>query len=98
MWKLLPVCLLVSCAVNDQQQPAGGGNQPEQFRIVRQVELPVESSADITSPHISPVGADIAPQICFHKGFSDQAEYQCVFPREENSLWEQRSSEIVSIW
>jgi hypothetical protein len=47
MWKLLPVCLLVSCAVNDQQQPAGGGDQPEQFRIVRQVELPVESSAEI---------------------------------------------------
>jgi hypothetical protein len=23
------------------------------------------------SPHISPVGADIAQQICFHKGFSD---------------------------
>jgi hypothetical protein len=55
-------------------------------------------SSRATSPHISPVGADIAQQICFHKGFSDRAEYQCVFPREENSLWEQRSSEIVSIW
>jgi len=47
MWKLLPVCLLVSCAVNDQQQPAGGGKQSGQASIVRQVELPVESSADI---------------------------------------------------
>ena len=50
------------------------------------------------NPHISPVGADIAQQIWFHKGFSDRAEYQCEFPREENFLWEQRSSEIVSIW
>jgi len=45
MWKLLPVCLLVSCAVNDQQQRAGGGNQPDQAGIVRQVELPLASSA-----------------------------------------------------
>ena len=37
MWKLLPICLLVSCAVNDQQ--------PGQSRVVRQVELPVELSA-----------------------------------------------------
>ena len=47
MWKLLPVCLLVSCAVNDQQQPAGSGKQSGQASIVRQVELPVESSAEI---------------------------------------------------
>ena len=51
-----------------------------------------------SSPHVSPVGANIAQQICFHKVFSDRAEYQCVFPRKENTLWEQRSSEIVSIW
>ena len=43
MWKLLPVCLLVSCAVKDQQQTAGGGDQTNQARIVRQVELPVQS-------------------------------------------------------
>lgn len=43
MWKLLPVLLMVSCAVNDQQQP-DGGNQSGQGRIVRQVELPVEPS------------------------------------------------------
>jgi hypothetical protein len=49
MWKLLPICLLVSCAVNDQQQPVSGGNQPNQGRIVRQVELPVESSAQTIS-------------------------------------------------
>ena len=55
MWKLLPVCLLisccllVSCAVNNQQQPGSGGNQPNQGRIVRQVELPVESSAQTIS-------------------------------------------------
>lgn len=45
MWKLLPVCLLVSCAVNDTQQPLGGGDQPDQARIVRQFELPLASSA-----------------------------------------------------
>jgi hypothetical protein len=49
MWKLLPVCLLVSCAVNDQQQPAGSGKQSGQASIVRQVELPVESSAEINN-------------------------------------------------
>jgi hypothetical protein len=43
MWKLLPLCLLVSCAVYDQQQQTSGENQPGQGRIVRQVELPVES-------------------------------------------------------
>jgi len=52
----------------------------------------------VLNPHFSPVGADIAQQICFHKGFSDRAEYQCVFLGKENPLWEQRSSEIVSIW
>lgn len=45
MWKLLPLCLLVSCAVNEQQQPAGGENQSAQGRIVRQLELPVAVSA-----------------------------------------------------
>jgi len=47
MWKLLPVCLLVSCAVNDQPQPASDENLSSQFRVVRQVELPVESSAPV---------------------------------------------------
>lgn len=45
MWKLLPVCLLVSCAVNDQQPPDAGQGQSGQGRIVRQVELPLRSSA-----------------------------------------------------
>ena len=45
MWKLLPVCLLVSCAVNDQQPPASGGTPPDQARIVRLLELPVEPAA-----------------------------------------------------
>jgi hypothetical protein len=49
MWKLLPVCLLTSCAVNDQQQPASNENLSSQFRIVRQVELPVESSTQTIS-------------------------------------------------
>ena len=44
---LLPLALLLSCALNDQQQPAAGGDQPQQFRIVRQVELPLTSSAEI---------------------------------------------------
>ena len=48
MWKLLPICLLVSCAVNNQQQ-ASGGDQPDQSRVVRQVDLPVESSAQTIS-------------------------------------------------
>jgi hypothetical protein len=46
MWKLLAVCLLVSCAANDQQ-PSAGGKQSDQARIVRQLELPVASSTDI---------------------------------------------------
>jgi len=45
MWRLLPVFLLVSCAVSDQQQPANGESEPTQGRIVRQMALPVESSA-----------------------------------------------------
>ncbi len=45
MWKLLPVSLLVACAANNQQQPAAGGNQQEQFRIVRQIEMPLQASA-----------------------------------------------------
>jgi hypothetical protein len=49
MWKLLPLCLLVSCAVYDQQQQASDGNQPGQARIVRQVDLPVESSGQTVS-------------------------------------------------
>jgi hypothetical protein len=48
MWKLLPICLLVSCAANDQQ-PASGEDRSSQGRIVRQVELPVGSSAQTTS-------------------------------------------------
>ena len=39
MWKLLPVLLLVSCAMNDQQPPAGGDNKAAQGRIVQQDEL-----------------------------------------------------------
>lgn len=45
MWRLLPVLLLVSCAVNDEKQPASGEHQPDQGRIVRLVELPVQASA-----------------------------------------------------
>ena len=51
MWRLLPVCLLfsscllVSCAVTDQQQSASDENQPAQGRVVRQFELPLVSSA-----------------------------------------------------
>jgi hypothetical protein len=37
MWKLLPVCLLVGCAATGQQQP-------NQARIVRQIDLPLEPS------------------------------------------------------
>jgi hypothetical protein len=55
MWKLFPVCflaaccLLVSCAVNDQQQAASDENQPAQGRVVRQLELPLGSSAQTIS-------------------------------------------------
>ena len=45
MWKLLPVCLLVSCAAGDPRPPAGGGDRSDGARIVRQVELTVASSA-----------------------------------------------------
>lgn len=47
MWRLLPVFLLVSCAANDAKQPASDDHQPDQGRIVRLVELPVASSAQI---------------------------------------------------
>jgi len=46
MWKLLPVFLLVSCAANDRHL-VSGENLPGQSRIVRQIDLPVESSPQI---------------------------------------------------
>ena len=49
MWKLLPLCLLVSCAVYDQQPQSSVENQPGQGRIVRQVDLPVASSGQTVS-------------------------------------------------
>jgi hypothetical protein len=45
MWKLLPVCFLVACAVTEPQKSTSGENQSTQGRIVRQVELPLESPA-----------------------------------------------------
>ena len=39
MWKLLPVCLLVSCAAVDQQGSDSDGDQSESARVVRQVQL-----------------------------------------------------------
>lgn len=45
MWKLLPFCLLVSCAVNDQRESAAGDKPSVQARIVRQVELPLEPAS-----------------------------------------------------
>ena len=44
LWQLLPFCLLVSCAVNDRQGTADGDPSAVQARIVRQVELPLESA------------------------------------------------------
>jgi len=32
---------------------------------------------------------DDCAENCFHTGFSDRAEYQSVFQREENSVWKQ---------
>jgi len=58
--------------------------------------LSVSPKPRMPSRHFSPVGADIAQQNCFHRGFSDRAEYQCVFPRGQNLLWRQRSSDITS--
>ena len=49
MWKLLPVCLLVSCAMNDQAPPASGENQPAQGRIVQQNDLRI-TPAEQTGP------------------------------------------------
>ena len=42
MWRLLPVCLLVACAVNEQQP---GSAKQQQYRMVRQLELPLQASA-----------------------------------------------------
>lgn len=44
MWKLLPVCLLVSCAMNGQEPPASGDNQAVQGRIVQQNDLRITPS------------------------------------------------------
>ena len=51
MWKLLPVCLLASCTLADRQSPAGGGQPSQQPAIVRQVELPLVSSAPSAVGH-----------------------------------------------
>ena len=45
MWRLLPVYLLVSCAATDHRQPVGGEQPRDHGRIVRQVELPMDSPA-----------------------------------------------------
>ena len=55
MRKLPPVfllvvcCLLASCAANDQQQAASGENQPAQGRVIRQIDMPLVSSAQTIS-------------------------------------------------
>ena len=53
MWRLLPFCLLVSYAVNAQQQPASDEDQHNQARIIRQVELPAEPSAQTINGQLS---------------------------------------------
>ena len=45
MWKLLPILLLVSCAVNEQKETATSGQAPDSFRIVRILEVPLEPSS-----------------------------------------------------
>ena len=45
MWKLLPVFLLVSCAATEPQQSTSGESQSTQGRIVRQVVVPSQPSA-----------------------------------------------------
>lgn len=47
MWKLLPVCLLVACAMNDPQSSASGDNQAGQGRIVGQVDLRVTPAEQV---------------------------------------------------
>jgi|GEM_PF-2089205 len=37
-------------------------------------------------------------EICLHTIFSDRAEYQGVFPREENIVCKQRSSKGASVF
>lgn len=46
MWRFLPVLLLTSCAVPDQQQPAGSAGQSSEWRIVRQTEISLEPSTE----------------------------------------------------
>ena len=45
MWRLIPIILLVSCAVNEQKETATGSQAPDSFRIVRILEVPLEPSS-----------------------------------------------------
>jgi hypothetical protein len=37
---------------------------------------------------------DNGAEIFLHTGYSERAEYPCVFPKEENSVCKQRSSSV----
>jgi len=51
----------------------------------------------MASLHFSSDATDSAPQIGFHKGFSEGGGIQGVWPTEEHPLWDQRSSGIGRI-
>lgn len=46
IWQFLPILLLTSCAVPDQQQPAGSADQSREWRIVRQAKMSLEPSTE----------------------------------------------------
>ena len=52
MWRLIPIILLVSCAVNEHKETAAGGESSESFRIVRILEVPLEPSSLRDSVHL----------------------------------------------
>ena len=41
MWRVLPVCLLVACAVSEPKPPSEEGSEPSGGRIIRQMLLPL---------------------------------------------------------
>ena len=59
-------------------------------------ELILMNGSVATQPGLFMNRRDDCAEHCPHTGFSDRAEYQCVFPREENSVCGQGSSKGAS--
>ncbi len=46
MWRLLPIILLVSCAVNEHRDADSDGQDSNAYRIVRMLEVPLKPSSE----------------------------------------------------